>query len=54
MAQDLSSTPDRPTPRPWLRGRVTRPLVDLLHERQELREIYAPADIIDRAIRDSA
>ena len=34
------------------RGRITKPLIDLLHERQELREIYAPADIIDRAIRD--
>ena len=34
------------------RGRITQPLVALLHERQELREIYAPADVIDRSIRD--
>ena len=34
------------------RGRITQPLVALLHERQELREVYAPADVIDRAVRD--
>jgi GNAT superfamily N-acetyltransferase len=36
------------------RGRITKPLVALLHERKELREVYAPADLIDRAVRDGA
>ena len=34
------------------RRRMTEPLVALLHHRKELREIYAPADVIDQAIRD--
>lgn len=34
------------------RSRLTEPLVTLLHERKELREVYAPADIIDSAVRD--
>jgi GNAT superfamily N-acetyltransferase len=33
-------------------GQVTTPLVALLHARAELREVYAPADYIDRAVRD--
>jgi GNAT superfamily N-acetyltransferase len=35
------------------RGRITQPLVALLHQRQELREIYGPADLIDRAVREN-
>jgi GNAT superfamily N-acetyltransferase len=35
-------------------GEITTPLVSLLHERAELREIYPPADFIDRAVRDGA
>ena len=35
-----------------LRG--TAPLVALLHERRELREIYPPADLIDQAVRGGA
>lgn len=35
-----------------LRG--TAPLVALLHERRELREVYAPADLIDQAVRGGA
>jgi GNAT superfamily N-acetyltransferase len=35
-------------PRRW----PTQPLVALLHDRSELREIYAPAAVIDSAIRD--
>jgi len=35
-------------------GRLTTPLVALLHERQELREIYPAADSIDQAIREGA
>ena len=35
-----------------VRRRMTEPLIALLHHRQELREIYAPADVIDQAIRD--
>jgi hypothetical protein len=32
---------------------MTEPLVALLHERKELREVYAPADIIDQSVRDN-
>jgi GNAT superfamily N-acetyltransferase len=35
-----------------LRG--TSPLVALLHERPELREVYAPAALVDQAVRDGA
>ena len=35
-------------------GHITAPLVSLLHERAELREVYSPADFIDRAVRDGA
>ena len=41
----------KPGDRP-VRRRMTEPLVALLHERKELREVYAPADIIDQAVRD--
>lgn len=46
--------------RPWKRGNrpvmgeVTAPLVALLHERRELRQIYPPADFIDQAVRGGA
>jgi GNAT superfamily N-acetyltransferase len=35
-------------------GEITTPLASLLHERAELREVYPPADFIDRAVRDGA
>lgn len=35
-------------------GDVTAPLVALLHERAELREVYPPADFIDQAVRGGA
>ncbi len=41
----------KPADRP-VRRRMTEPLVALLHQRKELREVYAPADIIDQAVRD--
>ena len=47
----LTSTPRTPG-RP-ARGRITQPLVALLHHRQELREVYAPADLIDRSVREN-
>ena len=38
---------------PWM-GNVTTPLVTLLHERVELREICPAADLIDQAVRGGA
>lgn len=35
-------------------GAVTTPLVALLHERRELREVYPPADLLDQAVRGGA
>lgn len=35
-----------------VRRRNTQPLVALLNQRSELRDVYAPADFIDRAVRD--
>lgn len=35
-------------------GEVTAPLVALLHDRRELREVYPPADLIDQAVRGGA
>lgn len=35
-------------------GEVTTPLVALLHDRRELREVYPPADLIDQAVRGGA
>jgi len=35
-------------------GDVTTPLVALLHDRRELREIYPPADFLDQAVRGGA
>jgi ribosomal protein S18 acetylase RimI-like enzyme len=35
-------------------GQITTPLASLLHERAELRDVYPPADFIDRAVRDGA
>lgn len=35
-------------------GEVTTPLVSLLHERAELREVYRPAAAIDQAVRGGA
>lgn len=49
--------PDEVRPRRGNRpamGEVTAPLVALLHERRELREIYPPADLIDQAVRGGA
>lgn len=40
-----------PEPRP-VRRRRTESLVALLHQRTDLRDVYAPADFIDRAVRD--
>lgn len=37
-----------------VKGGATAPLVALLHERQELREVYPPADLIDQAVRGGA
>ncbi|HSE55367.1 MAG TPA: GNAT family N-acetyltransferase [Nocardioidaceae bacterium] len=39
---------------PLARLRGTAPLVALLHDRRELREVYPPADLLDQAIRDGA
>jgi len=39
---------------PLARLQGTAPLVALLHGRRELREVYPPADLVDRAIRDGA
>ena len=36
------------------RGALTSPMVTLLHDRVDLRGIYAPADMVDRAVRDGA
>lgn len=41
----------RSTDRP-ARRRPTEPLVALLHQRKELRDVYAPAAVIDQAVRD--
>lgn len=49
----LADTPRRRTNRPVM-GEVTTPLVSLLHQRHELREIYPPADFIDQAVRGGA
>jgi hypothetical protein len=35
-------------------GEVTTPLVALLRDRSELREVYPPADFIDQAVRGGA
>jgi ribosomal protein S18 acetylase RimI-like enzyme len=35
-------------------GEVTTPLVALLHDRRELRQVYPPADLIDQAVRGGA
>jgi GNAT superfamily N-acetyltransferase len=35
-------------------GEVTTPLVALLHDRRELREVYPPAALIDQAVRGGA
>lgn len=37
-----------------LMGDVASGLVPLLHERRELREVYAPADFIDQSVRGGA
>ena len=46
-------TPRRRASRPAM-GDVTTPLVSLLHERSELREVYRPAAAIDQAVRGGA
>lgn len=45
--------PRRRSNRPAM-GEITTPLVSLLHERSELREIYRPAAAIDQAVRGGA
>ena len=47
LAPTATPRADRPA-----RRRPTEPLVALLHQRQELRDVYAPAAIIDQAVRD--
>jgi GNAT superfamily N-acetyltransferase len=49
----LSPSPRRRANRPAM-GEVTTPLVALLRERSELREVYPPADFIDQAVRGGA
>ncbi|MCW2833437.1 MAG: hypothetical protein JWN68_1390 [Nocardioides sp.] len=43
----------RPKPRPSL-ANVTKPLVSLLHQRPELREVCPAADLIDQGVRGGA
>jgi ribosomal protein S18 acetylase RimI-like enzyme len=49
----LSPSPRRRANRPAM-GEVTTPLVALLRDRSELREVYPPADFIDQAVRGGA
>jgi predicted N-acetyltransferase YhbS len=48
-----AAAPRRRSNRPAM-GEVTTPLVELLHERRELREVYPPAALIDQAVRGGA
>lgn len=38
----------------WTMGTITAPLVTLLHQRAELREVYPAADLLDQAVRGGA
>ncbi len=49
----LAGTPSRGRTGP-VRSGVTAPLVALLHERSELRQVYPQADLVDQAVRGGA